>query len=120
MSSYNYAKVVANATKAIKKYGLVATITKLEARVSTIPWENSGRAAVEESGLGVIGEYSARDYANTSIEMGDVRLFLSPQGISRVRVTDLVSLDSITYKVIDVSVIQPGGVDVLYDVQLRK
>ena len=120
MDTFDYTNIINSAAKSLEKYGVAATIKKYKINMSTVPWEPSGRDLVETSCRGVIGEYKASDYTNTSIERGDIRFFLPSKGISGLETGDIISIATQDYKVILANLVAPGGVGILYDIQLRR
>ncbi len=69
---------------------------------------------------GVLTSYNQREINGTSILATDFKLLLSPSGMTVVPDTSMKIVDGIDeFTIIHVKPLRPGGVDVLYELQVR-
>lgn len=67
----------------------------------------------------VLVEYSARDRDGTQITARDSKALIAPDAETDPRNGDTLTVAGRTYSIVDVQTIQPGGVALLYECQVR-
>lgn len=119
MATFNYNQVAQLAKNAIDQFGQDVTLTK------TIVGEYDpviGEAAVtktSQSARGVVFDYGTKNIDGTLIKQGDRQLYMSPIGLVAVADNYTVTVTGVTYTITMVKVLNPGGVNLLYECNIR-
>ena len=117
---FDYAGLTATAQRLLDRYGSDASLIPY-AEPYTTEW-----GMVPDSGdpvaiVALISNYSQSERANTAIETGDMRAFISTAGLSVApKASDQIILAGVTWKVVEVEQIAPSGVAILYKARVRK
>jgi hypothetical protein len=76
--------------------------------------------AGNETAWGIVNQYNVNEIDGTLIESNDLRLVLSAKDITSKPTTDnTVVWQGVSYRVMNVDNKSPGGVDIVYILQLR-
>ena len=112
-------EMAAVALDLIKEFGEAITVTKTAQGAYDPSTGTMGTGATTTvTGYGVPQNYTARDKDLESIEEGDVRLFINAVSTAPER-GDTVTLDSVDYRVMEVTKYAINSSNVLYELQLR-
>jgi len=129
MGFYEDSASVAN--KLLKERGQAITITRNTAgdydpstgAAAIITTTQNGWGAVFEYGMQQAGIYNA---TGSLVKIGDKRLLLSPIDSTGTELTEPVVGDAVTlsdetvYTITQIKILNPAGIVVLYDINLRK
>ena len=114
----------ATALRLLKKYssesstGLVTTVTRTTpGAYNPTTSTNAAGSTATYTGYGNTQPYTLTELANSNIAQSDVKFIFSSS--TRPKVDDLVPIDGVTYRVLDVSIQNVNGIDVVYTLQLR-
>ena len=119
--SYDYSSVVSTAKRLIQKYGALATFTLPSEGGGTDPVTGEYTEPTSETvtAFGVITNYSSALVDGSIIQKGDNRLLVEAEKTIPQTVQS-VTIGGTTYQVITVQRISPGGVDIMYQIQVRR
>jgi len=101
----------------MKAKGQAVTITK-----RTAGTYSAGAVSITEtteSGFGLQTEFGFKEIDGESVMRSDIKLLLSPTGITKPTPNDKITLATGTFAVKHVSEINPSGDPILYKCQLR-
>jgi len=115
--SFNFAPMASSATFMIKRFGRSLTFTRVT-KGSYDP--NTGQTTdttTTYTKYGCTFDYSDQERLETTIQEGDRRVLAEAYDY---KVGDKVSLDSETYRIIEVSQIKPGDTNMAVNLQVRK
>ncbi|QHR76434.1 putative structural protein [Escherichia phage jat] len=116
MAGFNYAGLKRKVNPLIKKFGMMATVT----RPGSVDRVDGDEVIIPPTSFDVIGlreEYKPSEIDGTRIVAGDVKFLC--QAVKQVKVGDLVSLNNTDYRVINPNPLQPAGQTMLFQLQLR-
>lgn len=117
----DYASIATSAQSQIEDAGTPITVTRstVASFDPSLGYTVPG-ADIVATGYGVQTAYKARDIDGTVIRRGDMRLLIGP-GLSIVpEIGDTVTVDSVTWHIVNVENLTPAGTDCLYICQVRK
>ncbi len=117
-----YAQKATAAHRLLAKFGMTMTLTRPSSSEPT--YDSATGVATPVAPLtytvtGVKFEYSARERDGSLIQTGDQRVYLSTTGAVLPLPGDTLTIGSV-FRVVRTGAISPAGVDVLYDLQVRK
>ena len=101
---------------ALSKYGFPVILTRLVAEQYR-PGQPAQGTHLEIEGLGLLDTFRTSDQAGEVIESGDLLLWYT--GLEPA-VDDRLTLDDAEWRVVSVEKIKPGGVTVLWGLQIRR
>lgn len=116
MAGFNYAGLKRKVNPLIKKFGMMATVT----RPGSVDRVDGDEVIIPPTSFDVIGlreEYKPREIDGTRIVAGDVKFLC--QAVKPVQVGDLISLNGTDYRVVNPNPLQPAGTTMLFQLQLR-
>lgn len=118
----DYAASATRALASITRSGTDVTITReVAASFDPTTGQTTPGADIVATGKGVQTRYSNRDIDGTVIKRGDMRLDVAASGLSvEPEQNDSVEIDSVDWIVVNVELIKPATVPVLYICQVRK
>lgn len=116
--SYDYAKAAASAKRQLERFGRLVCLR----RVTTGEYDPATGAAaqkiVDHEATCVFLDYAQRDIDGTRIREGDRRVLMAPDA-PRPLTGDAVVIDDQVLGVVAARVMEPAGVPVLYELQVR-
>ena len=118
MSRKDYSGLQATASRLIDKFGQDATLSKQGADTGQ-PWDPEPGAAVTSDAILCDIGYSLMNRNETLVQKGDRRVLISVIG-SAPELGDQMIVESVTYNIIDLMPLSPGGTVLLYEAMLRK
>lgn len=112
--------LAATASRLLSRYGETVTVDAPETGgYNPITGEpGDGEPGASYTGKGYPGRYQKSEINGTTIQSGDIRLVLELLE-QRPQVGWYVTVDSVTYRIMDVSPIRRTAADVIYICQLR-
>jgi len=121
----DYVKMAATAKRLINKNGRSVTLTKKDrtAANSSKPWRGPGTSDITVKNVkAVIVPFDTEDVDNQLVRRGDSRAYVAASDTDPNLIEDFDDLLDGTdkWKIIDVSIINPGDKRIVYDMQLRK
>ncbi len=124
MADFNYVKSQKTADKLIRKFGGAGKI--IRPTVGSGPKSNPGQGApIEIPVICVVVDYTVQERTDSRIERDSKRMLVSPLGMNGAQVTveltdSIVGPDGNTYDIVPpLSVLNPKGIVVLWDLQVR-
>jgi hypothetical protein len=124
--SFDYANSAATATRLLTKFGRAMTHNSIAEGVYDPSTGTVTNVTTAQSGVGALLEYSTKEkgehqQAGTAIDASTRKLLLSVSGITVApKPADTVVFNSVTYAVLQVATLAPGGTPVLYECMVRK
>ncbi len=117
MSTFDYIKATATASRLIKRFG--QSITLRQQAGSGTAWAPV-LTDTDHVAIAAVTEYSNRDMDGTLIKMGDRRVYLSTEGLTVVPTTqDKLVVGGEVMTIVNIRPLNPAGVTVMYEVQAR-
>jgi len=115
-----YTGLKGTAAKLLKSKGQLVTITiSVDASFDHVLGIDTPAADVTFTAYGAAFDYKKRDIDGTLIKAGDIR-FLMEAKETEPAIGGNIVIDSVTYRIIDLTPTSPAGVVVMYELQLRK
>ena len=120
-----YTRAKESADRMLRSKGQAVTITKRTAGAYDPATGGATVTTTTETGTGAVFEYGNKNIDGSLIKVGDKQLLLSAfraagGALTAPVVNDTVTLASGTvYTITQVKALSPGGMDVLYDCNLR-
>lgn len=114
-----YTRQINAVHRVMLRSGQVVTVTR---RTSGDYDVSTGAVAITEtteSGYGLPTDYKRDEIDGETVQQGDIKLLLSPTGITKPQINDEVTLSSGTFTIKSVNELSPGGSAILYKCQLR-
>lgn len=117
--SFDYAAIATIADTIIANFGVPVTVTTKGTPVYNVDTGTVVAPTTTETANGVVTNYDSKDIDGSVILRGDKRLLLSPIGITAIKPNATISVLTVTYTVVAVNEINPAGVSLVYDLQIR-
>lgn len=117
-----YSSLAADALTLLREFGQAVTLTRASGSAPTYDPATSTATAVAPAtytGTGAVFDYSQRDIDGTSVRMGDRRVLLATSGMVMPRTGDTITIGSTVLTVVTGREINPAGVPVLFEAQVR-
>lgn len=125
--SLRHAKFATLAERLIEKNGRTLDLKRQSSTPSDAakPWRGGQATYAEEVDvIGVVVEYDEEEIDGDIIRRGDKRALVAVNSLPEVGRPDLTKFHNLfdgtsVYSIVNVSVIEPGAVRIMYDIQLR-
>lgn len=120
MAGFDYTRIRTSAYAKLKKYGMAATLRR-EVKTGEDEW-NPGPTTVEDHDIvALLGSFSERMIDGITVKYGDRRVYVGVDGLGDFvpTVEDKLVLGAIEYAIINVILVAPGGIPVMYEIQAR-
>jgi len=115
-----YSNLAVTARKLLTDKGQQVTLTRsVTAGFDPVPGIDTPAASTTITGYGAAFGYNKREIDGTLIQSGDIRFVLEAT-TSAPENGDTMPIDSTTYRVMNVRQVNPAGIAVLYECQLRE
>lgn len=114
-----YSETAADATEAIREFGQAVTITHVVTGAYDPATGLVSSTSTVQSGFAVELAYSSSEIDGTLILRGDKKLLLSISGMTAIAVEDTCTVGGVVYVIKNVKPLSPGGIVLLYELQLR-
>jgi hypothetical protein len=119
MAQYSYANIRKKAHEKLKQYGFTAVLKRTAAGGGPA-WNPGAPVETEIPILALLETYSDKMIDGTTIIYGDRKLLISAEHLENIpRTTDKLIIDGEEYGIINVLPFAPGGVSILYTLQIR-
>lgn len=115
----DYDEIAAGVLESVAEAGQPVTLHRKGPPGPFVPGQPVTPAVLDYPGTGAMFGYKQRDIDGTLIKHGDQRLLLAPQIEVAPKTGDTVTVGAKVYNVVDVGIVAPAGVAVLYKLQLR-
>tara|TARA_R110000868_G_scaffold338663_1_gene599432 strand:+ start:7741 stop:8091 length:351 start_codon:yes stop_codon:yes gene_type:complete len=115
--SFNYSPILANAGKLIQKFGQEYTFTRITHGTFNPATGKTAETTTEFTKYGILSNYANVEIGNATIEQGDRKLMAEAYDYE---IGDIVSLKSKSYRVINISNIEPAATNLVAILQVRK
>lgn len=115
----DYDEIAAGALESIAEAGQPVTLHRKGPAGPFVPGQPVTPSVLDYPGTGTLFGYKQRDIDGTLIKHSDQRLLLAPQIDVEPKTGDMVAVSGSSYAVVNVEVVAPAGVVVLYKLQLR-
>lgn len=115
--SMNYRALADSSTELLKKFGRQLTFTRTTDGAFDATTGKKAQTTTTFTKYGCVFDYTAQEIALNNIEVGDRRILAEGHAYA---VGDKVSLDGASYRVVNVSNIQPAAIVVACNLQVRK
>ena len=120
MATYDYSPLVVTATRLIAKFGASAIIRRPVAGTVGDAWTTTEITPVDHACTAVLTDYNARDIDGSIIQANDRRVLIDSSIDIEPNSTDSFVSGGIQYAIISVNEVNPGGVKILYQLQVRR
>jgi hypothetical protein len=116
----NYNTLKDTAKSLLAKFGQSMTLVKNSAQSYNPTTGANTATAVSTTDIGVIMPYGdgVSSSPDSLIQQGDQQVFIQLSVVPAP--TDRLTVGAVTYNVVSVSAIEPAGINVLYELQIRK
>lgn len=120
MAKFNYGRIADRAHKLLERFGASVDIT------ITVAGEYDPETGITTStttynGVGAVFDYEARDIDGTLIMSDDRRVYASVNGLpDSITTAAKLIFNGDTYNIITVKKLDPSGINVLWELQVRK
>lgn len=116
----NYANLKATARKLLQGFGQTMTLTRDVAGTYNPETGTIVNTTQTFSDYGVVLPYGegSSSVADSLIQQGDRQVFI--QMSTEPKTTDKMTIAGVTYNIIAVKPLEPAGINVLYELQIRK
>ena len=120
MAGFNYNNMQATAAQLLEKFGGASerTITYATSETFNVATQTNAKVESTFTGWGVVNQYDQSEIDGETIQQGDLRLVLEKTS-QRPVIDNTVLIDGDDYRIVDVSISSPGGIDLVYFCQLR-
>lgn len=115
----DYNEIAVGVLESIAEAGQPVTLHRKGPPGPFVPGQPVTPTVLDYPGTGAMFGYKQRDIDGTLIKHGDQRLLLAPQIEFAPKTGDTVTVGAKVYNVVDVGIVAPAGVAVLYKLQLR-
>lgn len=117
-----YSELAATAQELIDEYGQSVVLKKLDSSAADAskPWLDVNTSDVTATVKGVLLDYNERDVDGDLVRRGDMRAYVAHLTTDYRDYDQLTDAEGRVFKIINVSLLNPGGTKLLYDMQLRK
>lgn len=116
----DYAEIAAGALESIAEAGQGVTLHRKGAPSGPfVPGQPVTPSVQDYEGTGALFGYAQKYIDGTNILHGDQRLLLAPQIEVEPKTGDTVTVGAKKFSVVQVEVVAPAGIPVLYKLQLR-
>lgn len=119
MATFNYAAIASTAANLLSKFGQPLTYTRTTTGAYDQATGSTTDTTTTYDATSVWLGYGISEIDGVVIKQGDAKVFTSPAD-TRPLIGDTVAKDSATWRVMAVMPVQPAGVDVIYQLQVRK
>ena len=114
-----YSDLAATALRLITTYGQTVVFTRGSGQTyDPATGTYSGGTTTTITGKGAAFDYSNGEIDGTIVMRGDLRVLFEASSVAPMQ-NDNCAIDSVNYRVMNVSPLSPGGTVVIYDIQLR-
>lgn len=115
-----YSDLAADALELLREFGQSVTLARTTpGTYDAATSAPSAGSSVTYTGTGAVFDYSQRDVDGTNIRTGDRRVLLATSGMVMPRTGDTITIGSTALTVVIGREINPAGVPVLYEAQVR-
>lgn len=115
-----YDQFLAKGLELISKYGKdIQLVSKTVGSYSAATNSFTGDSEVSQTVKGIQREYLQKEIDGTIIQAQDRQYLISASGITAPKPEDTL-IDGVTYNIINVNEIAPGGTAIVYKLQVRK
>jgi hypothetical protein len=118
-SKFNYAHISDVADRLIGKFGLTATLRR-PAAPST--WNAGVGTPIDYPIKAILQNYTDTERTNTLIEQGDRKIVFAANGLTVIPNTgdEIIIIDAAPWSIVNVMPVEPGGIPIVYTVQVRQ
>lgn len=121
---FNYANSSATAQKLLANFGQDVTITTVTVGVYNTATQTTATTETPYTAKAVLLDYTRNDAGAMTvgnIEVNDKKLLVSPVGLTVLpNANDRATIDGEVWNIVNVKVIKPASITVLYELQIRK
>lgn len=117
----DYAAIASRVQPLIERLGAELTVTRstVASFDPSLGYTVPG-ADLVATGSGVMDSYKSRDIDGTVIRRGDMEIYIGPELAFEPAVNDTVTVDSVTWNIVNVEQVSPAGTDCLYICHVRR
>jgi hypothetical protein len=120
----NYVRLAATAERLITKNGRSVTVTKLDrvAADPTKPWLSGGTTTDSVSAIAVVIPIAFEEADGTNVKRGDAEAFVShtENPTKNLESYDTLTTSDETWEIMNIVLLNPGGVRLMYHAHLRR
>lgn len=115
-----YSDIAADALELLREFGQAVTLARnMPGTYDAATSAPASGSMLTYTGTGAVFDYSQRDVDGTKIRTGDRRVLLATSGMVMPRTGDTITIGSTALTVVTGREINPAGVPVLYEAQVR-
>lgn len=108
------------ASKLIAKYGKSITLTRITEGDYDPSTATTSNTSVASTINAVVEEYKGYDLANNLAVVGDKKLTVAAKGLVAPSLADQITIDGVTFSIVNIQTINSGELAALYVIQGRK
>lgn len=116
-----YSGLQETSSRLIKEYGAEVTLTRTTlGTFDPVSGSTSGETTTNFKCHAVLTNYDIKHINDTQIQLGDKKVTLSAKDLgTKPEMTDTISEGGITYSIKNIQPLNPGGIDLIYELQCR-
>ena len=120
MTAVDYGRPRAAADRLLKRYGQAAILLK-PSTASGDAWNDTPGTPADYPVTVAVFAYTAQDRIGTGIQERDKRVLMSTEGLTVEPEdgSDTILIGGVSHSIVSVNQVAPGGVAVVYDLQVR-
>jgi hypothetical protein len=115
----NYENLLLTADSLLAEFGQPVTITSKSTGQYNADTGAYSETEVTVSTVAVVDTFTDNEKSSGSIKFSDRKLLVSPVGVSAILPNDTITVGTDKFSVIDVKIIKPAAIVILYEVQVR-
>lgn len=120
---FNYSNAVTTSQRLLSNFGQDVVVTVVGDEAYDPDTQTMTDSSVVYTAKGVLLDYKANERGSAltgSVETNDKKLLVSPTGLTvSPTPNDLVTVDSVVWRIINVKAVKPALITVLYELQVR-
>lgn len=121
--TFDYSRAAASSLRLLERFGQIVILRRVKVGEYDPATGQAAQKTTDYEGVGAFFDYAQRDIDGTLIREGDQRVLMAPT-VPRPLTGDAVVVPAVNdlervFNVVQVRVVEPAGVPVLYELQVR-
>lgn len=116
-----YQGIQETSSRLIKEYGAEITLSRtIKGTFDPVKGKSAGDTKKQFKCHAVLNNYEIKHVNETQIQLGDKQMTLAAKDLGTTPVmTDTITQGGTTYSIKNIQLLNPGGVDLIYELQCR-
>lgn len=116
--AFDYDAITSTASTLLKNFGQTITVTYSTSESYDVKQQKNVKNTNTFTGFGVLTTFKTTEIDGENIKSSDIKLILQSTDIAP-KIGNVVTADSIDYRVVNVNPKNPAGTTIVYECQLR-